>query len=121
MISIKNARMGLYDQSLRNLLDPAVWSGLSVDDYTTWAHAVWNIIVLRALRRWGFHFQGFGNFTGPIDRGQKRLFQGVIFPRKPYGQFNMKFFDLDSDGPLRCRIHESLGEVLRLKVSPLLE
>ncbi|EKM82711.1 hypothetical protein AGABI1DRAFT_118153 [Agaricus bisporus var. burnettii JB137-S8] len=94
----QNARMGLYDQSLRNLLDPAVWSGLSVDDYTTWAHAVWNIIVLRALRR-----------------GQKRLVQGVIFPRKPYGQFNMKFFDLDSDGPLRCRIHESLGEVLRLK------
>lgn len=74
------------------------------------------------------HLEG-GDFTskvsvtslGLIDRGQKRLFQGVIFPRKPYGQFNMKFFDLDSDGPLRCRIHESLGEVLRLKVSPLLE
>jgi anaphase-promoting complex subunit 5 len=48
---IKNARMGLYDQSLRNLLDPAIWSGLSVDDYTTWAHAVWNILALRALRR----------------------------------------------------------------------
>jgi len=43
--------MGLYDQSIRNLLDPAVWSGLSMDDYGFWAHAIWNILALRATRR----------------------------------------------------------------------
>lgn len=43
--------MGLYDQSLRNLLDPVIWSGLGIDNYAVWAHAVWNILALRAIRR----------------------------------------------------------------------
>lgn len=94
----QNARMGLYDQSLRNLLDPAIWSGLGMDDYATWAHAVWNILALRATRR-----------------GQKRLYQEVLLVRRPAGYHNMKFFDLDSEGPPRSKIHEALGEVLQLR------
>ncbi|KAJ3556968.1 hypothetical protein NP233_g11854 [Leucocoprinus birnbaumii] len=94
----QNARMGLYDQSLRNLLDPAIWSGLGMDDYATWAHAVWNILALRATRR-----------------GQKRLYQEVLLVRRPAGYHNMKFFDLNSEGPPRSKIHEALGEVLKLR------
>lgn len=94
----QNARMGLYDQSIRNLLDPAVWSGLSMDDYGFWAQAIWNILALRATRR-----------------GQKRLYQEVLLVHRPVGHHNMKFFDLNHEGPPRAKIHEALGEVLKLR------
>lgn len=51
-------------------------------------------------------------------RGQKRLFEEVLAPRRPAGEHNMKFLDLDSKGPPRSKVHESLGKVLKLKVRP---
>ncbi|KXN82084.1 hypothetical protein AN958_03242 [Leucoagaricus sp. SymC.cos] len=96
--AIQNARMGLYDQSLRNLLDPAIWSGLGMDDYGTWAHAVWNILALRATRR-----------------RQKRLYREVLLVRRPSGYHNMSFFDLDSEGLPTNKIRDALFEVLKLK------
>jgi len=51
-----------------------------------------------------------------IRRGQKRLYQEVLLVHRPAGHHNMKFFDLNHEGPLRAKIHEALGEVLKLRV-----
>lgn len=55
-----------------------------------------------------------------VCRGQKRLYQEVLLVRRPAGYHNMKFFDLNYEGPPRAKIHEALGEalgeVLKLKV-----
>ena len=34
------------------LLDPTVFSGLTLVDYSTWASEIWHIMVLRASRRY---------------------------------------------------------------------
>lgn len=51
-----------------------------------------------------------------ICRGQKRLYQEVLLVRRPVGYHNMKYFDLNYEGPPRAKIHEALGEVLKLRV-----
>jgi len=33
------------------LLDPPVWRGLSIRDYSSWAHQIWHILALRTTRR----------------------------------------------------------------------
>lgn len=54
------------------------------------------------------------------SRGQRRLYHEVLLPRQPAGHTNMKFFDLDYEGLLPSKIHDSLGEVLKLRVCPFL-
>lgn len=34
------------------MLDPDVWRGLSLADYNLWASEIWNILALRACRRY---------------------------------------------------------------------
>ena len=38
------------------LLDPFVWRGLSIRDYSSWAHQIWHILALRATRRFVEHY-----------------------------------------------------------------
>lgn len=45
------ARQGNYDKAIAMLIDPIVWSGLMMHDYTIWAHQIWLILALRATRR----------------------------------------------------------------------
>jgi anaphase-promoting complex subunit 5 len=47
----QEARQGKYEASLSALLQPSVWRGLSMVDYSLWAQEVWHILVLRATRR----------------------------------------------------------------------
>lgn len=47
----RTARQGEYNVALSMLLDPSVWSGLIMHDYTIWAHQIWHILALRATRR----------------------------------------------------------------------
>ncbi len=54
-------------------------------------------------------------------RGQRRLYHEVLLPRQPVGETDMKFFDLNHEGLLPSKIHESLGEVLKLKVCQVLQ
>ena len=49
--TIQNARQGNYNEALAMLLDPSVWRGLSIRDYSSWAHQIWHILALRATRR----------------------------------------------------------------------
>ena len=46
------ARQGAYTKALSMLLEPDVWRGLSIDDYTLWALEIWHILALRATRRY---------------------------------------------------------------------
>ena len=48
---VQNARQGNYNEALALLLDPSVWRGLSIHDYSSWAHQIWHILALRATRR----------------------------------------------------------------------
>jgi hypothetical protein len=47
----QNARQGNYNEALAMLLEPSVWRGLSIRDYSSWAHQIWHILALRATRR----------------------------------------------------------------------
>jgi hypothetical protein len=48
---LQNARQGKYQDAIAVLLEPDVWRGLSLNDYSQWASQIWHIIVLRASRR----------------------------------------------------------------------
>ncbi|KAF8959053.1 hypothetical protein BDZ97DRAFT_1839603 [Flammula alnicola] len=71
-LSIK-ARQGNYNEALALLIDPSVWRGLIVHDYSIWAHQIWHVLALRATRR-----------------GQLRLYRELLLPRRPTGPFNQK-------------------------------
>lgn len=45
------ARQGRYSDGLTLLLEPSVWRGLTMHDYTEWCHEIWHILALRASRR----------------------------------------------------------------------
>ena len=47
----QRARQGKYQDAIAVLLEPDVWRGLSLHDYSQWASQIWHIIVLRATRR----------------------------------------------------------------------
>lgn len=47
----RTARQGEYDVAISMLIDPSVWSGLTMHDYAIWAHQIWHILALRATRR----------------------------------------------------------------------
>ncbi len=45
------ARQGGYQDAIAILLEPDIWRGLTLNDYSQWASQIWHIIVLRASRR----------------------------------------------------------------------
>ncbi|PPQ78100.1 hypothetical protein CVT25_015634 [Psilocybe cyanescens] len=53
--SYQTARQGNYTAALALLIDPSVWRGLIIQDYGTWAHAIWDILALRATRRFNLY------------------------------------------------------------------
>jgi anaphase-promoting complex subunit 5 len=47
----QRARQGKYQDAIAILLEPDVWRGLSLHDYSQWASQIWHILALRASRR----------------------------------------------------------------------
>jgi anaphase-promoting complex subunit 5 len=47
----QSAKQGKYQDAIAVLLEPDVWRGLSLNDYSQWASQIWHILVLRASRR----------------------------------------------------------------------
>ncbi|EGN92472.1 hypothetical protein SERLA73DRAFT_99306 [Serpula lacrymans var. lacrymans S7.3] len=76
------ARSGDYDQALGMLIDPDVWWGLSMDSYALWTDQIWHILALRTSRR-----------------GQSRLFQDYLRPRRPTSNYIEKEYWYD-DSPV---------------------
>ncbi|KAF9500899.1 ARM repeat-containing protein [Pleurotus eryngii] len=50
----RQARQGQYEAALAKLLEPDIWRGLTIRDYSLWANQVWHILALRASRRFEF-------------------------------------------------------------------
>ncbi|KAF8741003.1 hypothetical protein AX14_006207 [Amanita brunnescens Koide BX004] len=94
----KLARQGQYSNSLKILLDPDVWRGITVTDYTSWAHEIWHILTLRTVRR-----------------GQNRLYREFLLPRQPPGSFNGREYFFDTSSPPMSKIRDSLYEVLQMR------
>ncbi|KAF8350736.1 hypothetical protein F5887DRAFT_940689 [Amanita rubescens] len=94
----KLARQGQYSNSLKILLDPDVWRGITVTDYTSWAHEIWHVLTLRTVRR-----------------GQNRLYREFLLPRQPPGSFNGREYFFDASFPPMSKIRDSLYEVLQMR------
>lgn len=62
----KRARQGAYSEGLAMLIEPSVWRGITLNDYTLWANQIWHILVLRASRRWG-HLLSFPRFKRNLN------------------------------------------------------
>ncbi|KAJ6496647.1 hypothetical protein C8R47DRAFT_349617 [Mycena vitilis] len=94
----REARQGRYEKGLSALLQPSVWSGLSLVDYGLWAQEVWHILVLRATRR-----------------GQDRAYREILLPRRPPGEFKPRLYSLTLDGPKVSKIHNPLWDVILMQ------
>lgn len=109
------ARQGDYNAALSLLIDPSVWRGLILRDYEIWADQLWDILALRATRRWVFYC--------PIIipesifcRGQFRLYRELLLPRRPNVPFNPKEYLFHVESGKLTAIRESLYQVLQLRV-----
>ncbi|KAL1743927.1 hypothetical protein HDZ31DRAFT_39837 [Schizophyllum fasciatum] len=75
----KMARQGKYTEALALLLEPSVWRGLAMHDYTAWVHEIWHILTLRATRR---HVDALG---------QMHMYYDFLIPRAPE-RFNPRHY-----------------------------
>ncbi|KAF5380845.1 hypothetical protein D9615_003925 [Tricholomella constricta] len=94
----KRARQGAYTEALTMLLEPDVWRGLSIDDYTAWAQEIWHILVLRATRR-----------------GQDRLYREYLLPRRPPGPYNPREYVHNAVSTSCDKIRDPLYEVIQMR------
>lgn len=94
----KLARQGMYGKALTMLLEPDVWRGLSLHDYVSWAQEIWHILALRATRR-----------------GQHRLFNEFLIPRRPPGQYNPREYLHDAKSLGSGKIRDPLYEVIQMR------
>ncbi|KAJ7097958.1 hypothetical protein B0H15DRAFT_823591 [Mycena belliarum] len=94
----REARQGRYDKSLAALIQPSVWRGLSLVDYSVWAQEVWHILVLRATRR-----------------GQDRAYREILLPRRPPGEFKPRQYSLNEGGLKLSKIHEPLWDSIQMR------
>lgn len=93
------ARQGEYFKALAVLVDPSTWRGLAMADYRLWAHEVWAILALRAVRR-----------------GQQRLYSDYLIHRRPPGEFSQRYYQFEQ--PLVTRlpvIRQTIYNILQLK------
>ncbi|KAI0316674.1 hypothetical protein OF83DRAFT_1172648 [Amylostereum chailletii] len=94
----RRARKGEYKEATATLLDPDVWRSLSIHDYTKWANEIWHIFALQASRR-----------------GQLRLYNDFLKPRRPSGPFNPREYFFDQASPSASIIRDPLYEVMQLR------
>ncbi|KIY50891.1 hypothetical protein FISHEDRAFT_37690 [Fistulina hepatica ATCC 64428] len=97
------ARQGHYQHALSILLNPDVWSDISMRDYGSWAHEVWHILALRATRR-----------------GQVRVFREYLMPRRPAGDFTPRTYMFHTDVP-KARMGRSTASKIRDNLYSVLE
>ncbi|KAH7930808.1 ARM repeat-containing protein [Leucogyrophana mollusca] len=94
----KRARRGDYNEALSMVMHPDAWRGMSMDSYALWAYQVWHILVLRATRR-----------------GQSRLFQDYLLPRRPSAVYLPKEYLFDDSPTMLSHIHMELYEVMEAR------
>ncbi|KAG6890724.1 hypothetical protein C0995_005097 [Termitomyces sp. Mi166 len=92
------ARRGSYREALTMLLEPDVWRGLTINDYTAWAQEIWHILVVRATRR-----------------GQDRLFRETLLSRRSPGDYNPREYLHNVISASADKIRDPLYEVIQMR------
>ena len=117
----QNARQGNYNEALAMLLDPFVWRGLSIRDYSSWAHQIWHILALRATRRFVERYctSILMKFLSDVCRGQFRMYREFLLPQRPAGSFDEKDYLFNVGWGGTTTIRESLYQILHLRASTL--
>ncbi|KAI5899674.1 uncharacterized protein SCHCODRAFT_02605806 [Schizophyllum commune H4-8] len=93
----KIARQGRYSEGLTLLLEPSVWRGLTMHDYTEWCHEIWHILALRASRR-----------------GQMHMYRDFLIPRAPE-DFNPRNYTLSNSLKRKAGIMDNLIHVMSMR------
>jgi len=94
----RRARQGKYQDAIAVLLEPDVWRGLSLHDYSQWASQIWHIIVLRASRR-----------------GQLRQYNDLLKAMRPAGPFNPRDYFFNATASTTSIIRDPLYEFLQMR------
>jgi len=94
----RSARQGKYQNAITILLEPDVWRGLSLLDYSQWASQIWHIFVLRASRR-----------------GQLRQYNDMLKEMRPTGSFNPRDYFFNSTASTTSIIRDPLYEFLEMR------
>ncbi|KAH9027662.1 hypothetical protein EDB84DRAFT_1272610 [Lactarius hengduanensis] len=94
----RRARQGGYQDAIAMLLEPDIWRGLSLNDYSQWASQIWHIIVLRASRR-----------------GQLRQYNDLLKTMRPAGPFNPRDYFFNAATSTTSIIRDPLYEFLQMR------
>ena len=114
------ARQGKYQDAIVVLLEPDVWRGLSLHDYSQWASQIWHIIVLRASRRLS-HFYKFLkplylNKCSDVCSGQLRQYNDLLKAMRPAGTFNHRDYFFGATASTTSIIRDPLYGFLEMRV-----
>ncbi|KAN0140851.1 hypothetical protein V8E53_001295 [Lactarius tabidus] len=94
----RRARQGGYQDAIAILVEPDIWRGLSLNDYSQWASQIWHIIVLRASRR-----------------GQLRQYNDLLKTMRPAGPFNPRDYFFNFPTSTASIIRDPLYEFLQMR------
>jgi len=94
----RRARQGKYQDAIAVLLEPDVWRGLNLHDYSQWALQIWHIIVLRASRR-----------------GQLRQYNDLLRGMRPAGTFNPRDYFFGATSSTTSIIRDPLYGFLEMR------
>jgi len=116
----QRARQGKYQDAIAVLLEPDVWRGLSLHDYSQWASQIWHIIVLRASRRLS-HFYKFLeplylNKCSDVCSGQLRQYNDLLKAMRPAGTFNPRDYFFGATASTTSIIRDPLFGFLEMRV-----
>ncbi|KAI0006228.1 hypothetical protein BJV74DRAFT_880515 [Russula compacta] len=114
----RRARQGKYQDALAVLLEPDVWRGLALHDYSQWASQIWHILVLRASRRLS-RFYTFLDISdlNKVDAysGQLRQYNDLLKPMRPAGPFNPRDYFFNATASTTSIIRDPLYEFLQMR------
>ena len=120
--SPQRARQGKYQDALAVLLEPDVWRGLALHDYSQWASQIWHILVLRASRRLSRFYTSLDiSDLNKVDAcsGQLRQYNDLLKPMRPAGPFNPRDYFFNATASTTSIIRDPLYEFLQMRVSLL--
>ena len=119
----QRARQGGYQDAIAVLLEPDVWRGLSLHDYSQWASQIWHIFVLRASRRLS-HFYIlleplYLNKYSDVRSGQLRQYNDLLKAMRPAGTFNPRDYFFGATASTTSIIRDPLYEFMEMRVCSL--
>ncbi len=116
----QRARQGKYQDAIAVLLEPDVWRGLSLHDYSQWASQIWHIMVLRASRRLSPFYillEPFElNQNWDVCSGQLRQYNDLLKAMRPTETFNPRDYFFDATASTTSIIRDPLYGFLEMQV-----